>query len=366
MKGLYGLAKPMLFRLDPERAHTLSIEALRRGLVPRLDIPVDARLRTTVAGLSFPNPLGLAAGYDKNAEVPDAALRLGFGFVEVGTITPQPQPGNDKPRIFRLVEDGAIINRLGFNNEGHADAFERLQARMRKPGIVGVNVGANKDSADRIHDYVEGISLFEPVAGYLTVNISSPNTPGLRALQKGSELDRLLKSVVAARNGFAAISAMPKKPLFLKVAPDLDQNEIETIADAATKHGLDGLIVSNTTLSRRGVEKHPNAAEAGGLSGRPLMERSTYVLAAFRRALGPAMPLIGVGGVDSAETAIAKIEAGADLVQLYTGLVYGGPDLPARILAGMLRHLDEQHFRSFREIRDSGVEAVLAKGPPPA
>ncbi|MEX6506526.1 quinone-dependent dihydroorotate dehydrogenase [Jiella sp. M17.18] len=366
MTKWYRLARPVLFRLDPERVHGLSIDALRRGLVPRLDIPVDDRLRTRVAGISFPNPLGLAAGYDKNAEVPDAALRLGFGFVEVGTLTPLPQEGNPKPRIFRLEKHKAVINRLGFNNEGHAEAVERLAARARKAGIVGVNIGANKDSEDRIADYVEGVNAFESFASYLTINISSPNTPGLRGLQTGDDLDRLLKSVVAARNGFAALNASAKKPVFVKVAPDLSEDQVWEIAEAAKKRGVDGLIVSNTTLSRAEVAGDPLEGEAGGLSGAPLLDRSTHVLAQFRRAVGPDLPLIGVGGVHDAKSAIRKIEAGADLVQLYTGLVYGGPGLPSKILAGILRYLERQDLHHVSELRDRRLEEELEAPPPVA
>ncbi|MBP0616340.1 quinone-dependent dihydroorotate dehydrogenase [Jiella mangrovi] len=365
MSVLYRLARPALFRLEAERAHELSLTALKRGLVRDLDIPVDGRLHVEVAGIRFPNPLGLAAGYDKNAEVPDEALRLGFGFAEVGTLTPKPQEGNPRPRIFRLPKARGVINRLGFNNDGHADASERLAARTGKPGIVGVNIGANKDSQDRIADYVEGVNVFEGFASYLTINISSPNTPGLRALQGGDDLDRLLKAVVAARNGYAAMMASPRKPIFVKVAPDLDEDQIEEIADAARHRAVDGLIVGNTTLARDGVENHPLAAEAGGLSGRPLMRRSTWVLARFRRAVGPDFPLIGVGGVEDARTAVMKIEAGADLIQLYTGLVYGGPHLPARILKGMLRLLDMGDIADIASLRDRRVDDLLA-GPPPA
>jgi dihydroorotate dehydrogenase len=364
MSRSYSLARPALFALDPERAHTLSLLALKsRAFAPR-NLNVDPRLRVSVAGISFPNPLGLAAGYDKNAEVPDAALRLGFGFVEVGTVTPLPQPGNDKPRIFRLPEARAVINRLGFNNEGHAEAAARLEKRKRKAGLVGVNIGANKDSADRIDDYVTGIHRFESMASYLTVNISSPNTPGLRKLQGAEDLDRLLAAVMAARSGAAAIAASRPCPVFLKVAPDLSFAEIGGIADAARRHKIDGLIVSNTTLSREGVEGRRSASEAGGLSGRPLMARSTYVLAAFRRALGADMPLIGVGGVESARTALAKIEAGADLVQLYTALVYEGPSLPKRILDGMSRYLDKSGLKSIGELRGVKVDEILDRPPP--
>lgn len=363
MTGLYGAVRPLIFKMDAERAHGLSIEALKFGLVPRREMPSDPRLRVEIAGLSLPNPLGLGAGYDKNGEVPDALLRLGFGFVEVGTVTPLPQEGNARPRIFRLPERNAVINRLGFNNQGHAEVVERLEKRKRKAGIVGVNIGANKDAADRVADYVTGIHAFQSLCNYLTINISSPNTAGLRDLQKGSELDRLLQAVVAARDGAAALSATEAKPLFLKVAPDLSDDDIAAIADGARRRNVDGLIVSNTTLSRHGVEGHPNAAQAGGLSGRPLFQRSTYVLAAFRNALGPDFPLIGVGGVDSGDTALAKIEAGAHVVQLYTGLVYGGPDLPARILRGMLNGLDQRGAKNISELRGTKTDEILADAP---
>ncbi|WP_152044918.1 quinone-dependent dihydroorotate dehydrogenase [Aureimonas psammosilenae] len=364
MSRAYSLARPLLFRLAPEKAHRLSIQALKNGLVPRIDVPIDSRLRVSVAGIAFPNPLGLAAGYDKDAEVPDAVLRLGFGFAEVGTLTPQPQRGNPIPRVFRLPEEGALINRLGFNNEGHADAYERLDARRRKPGIVGVNIGANKDSADRVADYVAGISRFEPVASYLTVNISSPNTPGLRKLQSGEDLDRLLDAVMAARNGYAAMTATPRKPVFVKVAPDLERDDIASIAHAVSDHGVDGLIVSNTTIRREGLRTDlPHRDEAGGLSGRPLFRRSTYVLAAFRRALGPDFALIGVGGIDNAARAIEKIEAGADLLQMYTGLVYGGWTLPTRILADISQHMDLNGIRHVSEMRCRRTDAILSAGP---
>ncbi|WP_062203441.1 quinone-dependent dihydroorotate dehydrogenase [Aureimonas sp. AU12] len=364
MSRLYRFARPLLFQIDAEKAHRLSVEALKRGLVGRRDIPVDARLRVNVAGLSFPNPLGLAAGYDKNGEVPDAALRLGFGFVEVGTVTPLPQEGNARPRVFRLPESFAVVNRLGFNNEGHAEVAERLEKRARKAGIVGVNIGANKDASDRVDDYVTGIHRFEALSSYLTINISSPNTPGLRNLQKGSDLDDLLKHAVAARDGAAAIAATDRKPLFLKVAPDLTLDDIAAISETAKRRAVDGLIVSNTTLSRHGVEGRRHSDEQGGLSGRPLFTRSSYALAAFRRALGPDFPIIGVGGVESARTALGKMEAGADLVQLYTALVYAGPELPIRILTGMMRYLDKTGADTIRQIRDTKVDEILEREPP--
>ncbi|HWT57944.1 MAG TPA: quinone-dependent dihydroorotate dehydrogenase, partial [Rhizobium sp.] len=269
------LARKGLFLFDPETAHGMSIAALKSGLVPACQITPDPRLRQTVAGLTFENPLGMAAGYDKNAEVPEALLKLGFGFTEIGTVTPKPQSGNPRPRIFRLVEDEAVINRLGFNNEGHEAAFARLAALSAK-GIVGVNIGANKDSEDRIADYVAGIRRFHSVARYFTANISSPNTPGLRDLQARESLAALLSSVLAARDEVAVTSGR-KVPVFLKIAPDLTEEGMDDIATEALSHALDGLIVSNTTLSRDGLKDQRQAKETGGLSGVPLFEKSTSV-----------------------------------------------------------------------------------------
>ncbi|MBO6717682.1 MAG: quinone-dependent dihydroorotate dehydrogenase [Rhizobiaceae bacterium] len=346
---LIELGLRALLRLDPEDAHTLSIKALKTGLVSGRREDVDPRLAVTKAGLDFPNPLGMAAGYDKNAEVPDALLGLGFGFAEVGTVTPRPQTGNPKPRIFRLREEHGVINRLGFNNQGHAAALARLSSRKSKRGIVGVNIGANKDSRDRIADYEAGARAFAPVADYLTVNISSPNTPGLRDLQAGEALDELLARVLAARD-----AAVVGTPVFLKVAPDLGAAEIDAIADAALRHGIDGIIVSNTTVARNGLTGvHRN--ETGGLSGRPLFRRSTIALARMRKAVGPEMVLIGAGGVESAETALEKIRAGADLVQLYTGMIYAGPTLPGRVVAGLGRIARDAGLGSITELRDSAV-----------
>jgi dihydroorotate dehydrogenase len=342
-----------LFALDPETAHGLSIAALKSG-VPLCPAPrADPRLAVTVAGLAFPNPLGMAAGYDKNAEVPDALLGLGFGFAEVGTLTPLPQAGNARPRIFRLVEDSAVINRLGFNNDGHQRALERLRVRAGRGGIVGVNIGANKDSPDRVSDYVAGVRRFAPLASYLTVNISSPNTPGLRAMQERAALADLLTRVIAARDETAAGGS--KVPVFLKIAPDLSEAELADVAAEVLEKKADGVIVSNTTLSRAGL-KSANGKETGGLSGRPLFPRSTAVLARMRKLVGPELPLIGVGGVDSAATALDKIRAGADLVQLYTGLIYAGPSLPGRIVAGLGEHRSRAGLSSIRALRDTGVE----------
>lgn len=353
--SLSDIARQGLFLFDPEVAHGLSIAALKSGLVPACHGAADPRLVQTVAGIRFENPLGMAAGYDKNAEVPDALLRLGFGFAEIGTVTPKPQAGNDKPRIFRLTADRAVINRLGFNNEGHDAAFARLAARRNAQGVVGVNIGANKDSADRIADYVLGIRRFYALATYFTVNISSPNTPGLRDLQARESLRALLDAVLAAR-AEETVRHGRSVPVFLKIAPDLTEEGLDDVAAEALDHDLDGLIVSNTTLSRDGLSDRTLAGEAGGLSGAPLFKRSTTVLAKVRRRVGPALPVIGVGGVASAADALEKIRAGADLVQLYSCMVYEGPGLPGKILRGLSGLLDRERVGSIRELRDTRLD----------
>ncbi len=351
MSGLFEtLGRRALFAFDAEQAHGLSIAGLKTGLVS-CSAPNDLALSVKVAGLQFPNPLGMAAGYDKNAEVPDALLKLGFGFTEIGTITPRPQSGNPRPRIFRLVDDKAVINRLGFNNEGHDAAFKRLSQRAGKSGIVGVNIGANKDADDRIADYVAGIRRFYQLARYFTVNISSPNTPGLRNLQARDSLRELLSRVLEARNEEGKMCTL-KRPVFLKIAPDLANEELDDIAAEATEQKLDGIIISNTTLSRAGLKSAENRDETGGLSGAPLFDRSTIVLARMRERVGPDMPLIGVGGVDSAETALTKIKAGADLVQLYTGLIYRGPNLPAEIVRGLSAAVKREGVTNIAALRD--------------
>ncbi len=362
MSGLFqSIGRKVLFSFDPEDAHGLSIKALKTGLVPACVPNNDPALRVAVAGLSFPNPLGMAAGYDKNAEVPDALLKLGFGFAEVGTLTPLAQSGNPKPRIFRLVEDNAVINRLGFNNQGHEAAFRRLTERRSHAGIVGVNIGANKDSADRVADYVAGIHKFHSLASYFTVNISSPNTPGLRDLQTRESLKELLGAVLEARD----VQAGVRRPVFLKIAPDLPETSLDDIAAEVALHPLDGLIISNTTLSRTALRSPQNVGETGGLSGAPLFERSTIVLAKMRQRVGPELPLIGVGGVDSAATAIAKIRAGADLVQLYTSMVYHGPGLAGEIVRGLSAALMRDRITTIAALRDCDV-GDWAKKPIPA
>lgn len=328
---LYALARPLLFALDAERAHDLAISAARA--LPMRAMRHDPLLRCEVAGLALPSPIGLAAGLDKNAVAPDAFLRAGFGFVEVGTITPLPQAGNPKPRLFRLAEDEAIINRMGFNNEGQQAALGRLRARAGRPGIVGVNIGANKDAASRIADYADGVRAMAPVASYLTINISSPNTPGLRALQDADALDALLQAALAARPAGGP-------PIFLKVAPDLEPADIDAIARVSIDRRVDALIVSNTTISRPPLGSR-HAGETGGLSGAPLRAVALQRLRDFRAATGGALPLIAAGGIATGADALARIRAGASLVQIYSALIYKGPFLPRRIeaeLAALLRH----------------------------
>lgn len=352
---LAGIASRSLFVFDPETAHNLSITALKTGISPVCPPKPDPRLVQTIAGIRFENPVGLAAGYDKNAEVPDTLLKLGFGHVEVGTLTPKPQAGNDKPRLFRLVEDRAVINRFGFNNQGHDATFARLSARGNAKGIVGVNIGANKDSVDRIGDYVLGIRKFYSVATYFTVNISSPNTPGLRDLQARESLAALLSAVLAARDE-EAIRAGKRLPVFLKIAPDLTEEGLDDVAAEALAHDLDGLIVSNTTLSREGLKDQVQAKQAGGMSGAPLFAKSTAVLARMRKRIGPDLPIIGVGGVGSADTALEKIRAGADLVQVYSCMVYEGPALPGDINRGLSKLLDRDGITSIRDLRGTRVD----------
>lgn len=341
----YELVRPLLFRIDPERAHRLTLAALKAGLGPNA-APDPPILATMLAGLALPNPVGLAAGFDKDAEAIGPLLRLGFGFVEVGTLTPLAQPGNPRPRIARLVEDRAVINRLGFNNGGQAAAVARL-ARPRG-GIVGINIGANKDAVDREGDYAAGVAAMGPHADYLTINISSPNTPGLRALQTVDVLGPLLDRALAAR-------ALGGPPVFVKVAPDLDNAETEAVAELALAHGVDGLIATNTTIARPPTLRSANAAQPGGLSGTPLFARSTEVLRRLRRVTRGRIALIGVGGIASGEDAYAKLRAGADAVQLYTGLVYGGPGLVQRIKRDLAALLGQDGFA--RVSKAVGVDA---------
>ena len=322
----FPLLRPLLHRLDAETAHDLTIAMLK--LPPAQPVPADPRLGLTVFGLKFPNLLGLAAGFDKNAEVPDAMLAQGFGFVEVGTVTPRPQSGNPRPRLFRLSADRAIINRMGFNTAGPAPALARLKARRRQ-GIVGVNLGANKDSSDRIADYVAGIEAFSGVADYLTINISSPNTPGLRSLQSRGELQALLTRVNAARDRQGK-----RPPMLLKIAPDLGADEMADVAQICGNGAVDGIVVANTTLARPHLAS-ALARESGGLSGAPLFDLSTRQLAKLYLLTQGRIPLVGAGGISDAATALAKLRAGASLLQLYSALVYQGPGLVGDILQGL-------------------------------
>lgn len=326
--ALYKLIRPFAFMLDAETAHHAAIRAVKfaHRLPPRRFSP---SLRSTVAGIGFPSPVGLAAGFDKNGEVAEAMLGAGFGFVEIGTVTPRPQEGNPRPRLFRLAGDRAVINRMGFNNAGQDAAFERLRRLTGIHGVIGVNVGANKDSADRIADYVEGVRRMAPVARYLTINISSPNTPGLRGLQDEGALDALLSAVREVGAG---------KPIFLKVAPDLGEGDPERIVRSVLDHRIDALIVANTTISRPALRSR-HASEVGGLSGAPLNALALDALRRFRSASGGEIPLIGVGGISSVEDAWQRIRAGASLIQLYSAMVYEGPGLAMRIARGLASRL---------------------------
>ncbi len=338
------LTRPLLFGLEPETAHRASVMALKYLPLPSPPA-ADPRLAVEAFGLAFPHPVGIAAGFDKGAEVVDPLLRLGFGFIEVGTITPRPQPGNPRPRVFRLTEDEAVINRLGFNSEGHAAPHARLRARRKGIGIVGINVGANKESTDRAADYVTGIEVFADVASYFTVNISSPNTPGLRDLQQATALDDLLARVLDARDRVAQMHG--RKPILVKIAPDLAEADLDDIVRVARARAIDGLIVSNTTLARpASLRETMLAKEAGGLSGKPLFDASTRVLAQVFERVEKQFPLIGVGGIDGVDAAFAKLEAGASLLQLYSAMVFKGPGLPGDITRGLAERMTREGLES--------------------
>lgn len=342
---LYSLLRPLIFRIPAEPAHRLTIKALGLNQPTTLAAPTPS-LAQRVAGIAFPNPVGMAPGFDKNAEVPDAMLGLGFGFVEVGTVTPKPQEGNPKPRLFRLVEDRAVINRMGFNNEGAQAVTNRLVRRREtgpngRPGIVGVNIGANKDSVDRIADYAQMTRLMAPLASYLTVNISSPNTPGLRALQDEGALSALLDAVIEARGNINV-------PVFLKLAPDLEPSDIDSICRIAVEKRLGALIIANTTITRPPLASR-HASETGGLSGEPLRDLALQRLRDFRVASGGTIPLIGVGGIATVDDAWARIRAGASLIQFYSAMVYEGPGLAARIVAGLEKKVREAGLTSIAE-----------------
>lgn len=347
LSALYPLAREALFRLSPEDAHELTLRSLERGLYPHDRTSDPDVLRVAFGGLSFPNPVGIAAGFDKDARVPDAVLGMGCGFAEIGTVTPLPQPGNERPRVFRLIPDHGLINRLGFNNGGHAAALARLEKR-RPQGIVSVNVGANKDSADRSGDYVLGLETFYRVASMFTVNISSPNTPGLRDLQAPAALDELLGRLMSAREERVA-AGEPYRPIAVKIAPDIAEADILPITERLAAHGVDVIAVSNTTLARPRLSD-PQRNEAGGLSGRPLFHRATAMLGRVYLATGGRIPLIGIGGIDSPERALAKMEAGATLIQLYTGLIYEGPGLIGAIKSRLTQAARDAHVGSIAEL----------------
>ena len=353
------LTLPLLRRIDAEEAHRLAINGLK--LLPRgRRRGDDPRLATRAFGLNFPNPVGLAAGFDKNAEVPDALLRLGFGFVEIGSVTPRPQAGNPRPRLFRLGADLGIINRMGFNNDGAEIVLRRLAARVNNGGIVGVNVGANKDSPDRTADYVKLIELFAPVASYFALNVSSPNTPGLRNLQQASVLDDLLARIIDVREHSRKKSG--DCPVLLKIAPDLSLTELDEVVQIARGRRIDGMIVANTTLMRPpSLREAARAVEQGGLSGRPLFRLSTRMLAeTYVRAEG-AFPLIGTGGIDSGGSALMKIRAGATLIQLYSALVFKGLGLVDEIKRDLVSVLERTKRDSLSEIVGADAAQITAE-----
>jgi dihydroorotate dehydrogenase len=361
------LTRPLLHALDPEDAHALTISMLKFAPLPP-PAPADKRLAVRAFGLNFPNPVGMAAGFDKNAEVPDALLRLGFGFVEVGTITPRPQAGNPRPRLFRLDADEGVINRLGFNSQGADTVLKRLAARARAPargtggaqGIVGINVGANKDAVDRVADYVRLIERFAAVASYVTINISSPNTPGLRDLQQAKMLDDLLSRVIDARERVAQLAG--PTPVLLKIAPDLSLDALDDVVNIARSRRVDGMIVGNTTLARPGTLRALLAHKAGGLSGRPLFPLATRMLAETYVRVEGVFPLIGVGGIDSGAAALAKFRAGASLVQLYSGLVFRGLTLVGDIKRTLIATLARDRLDGLGDL--VGVDAAAVTSEP--
>ena len=355
------LARPLLYALDPEDAHRLAIRMLQLAPLPSAR-PDDRRLATRVFGLNFPNPIGIAAGFDKHAEIPDALIRSGFGFVEVGTVTPLPQSGNPRPRLFRLDTDHGVINRLGFNSEGADAVLRRLAARARAGGIVGINVGANKDAVDRVADYVRGIEKFAPVASYVTVNISSPNTPGLRDLQQATVLDDLLARVIEVRERVARHAG--PTPVLLKIAPDLALSDLDDVVGIARARRVDGMIVGNTTVTRPAGLRDRQSSEAGGLSGRPLLPLADRMLAETYVRVEGVFPLVGAGGIDSGASALGKIRAGASLIQIYSGLVFRGLGLVGEIKAALLAGLERDGSQNIADYVGTDAAAVTAEAWP--
>jgi dihydroorotate dehydrogenase len=359
IRAFDAFSLPLLRWFDPEDAHRLAIQGLRL-LPPMRPRPDDPKLAVRAFGLNFPNPVGMAAGFDKSAEVPDALLRLGFGFVEIGSVTPKPQIGNPRPRLFRLERDEGVVNRMGFNNDGAAAVLRRLASRAHLGGIVGVNVGANKDSDDRVADYVKLIETFAPVAGYFTVNVSSPNTPGLRDLQQAAALDDLLARVIDARERVRRNAG--DSPVLLKIAPDLSLAELDDVVHIARSRRVDGMIVANTTLARPAtLREQTRAGEQGGLSGRPLFRLSTRMVAeTYVRAEG-AFPLVGVGGIDTGGAALTKIRAGASLIQLYSSLIYKGLGLIEDIKSDLASTLLRTGRDSLSEIVGADAATITAE-----
>ena len=354
IEKLYGLARPFALALDPERAHEAALRLLELGLPRPAPASSDPRLAVEAFGLHFANPVGLAAGFDKDARVPDAMLGFGFGHVEIGSVTPLPQDGNPRPRLFRLPADRAIINRMGFNSSGHAAVAARLAARKGRGGVVGVNLGANKASTDKAADFAAGVERLGEFASYLTINISSPNTPGLRDLQLPEALSRLIEQLQAARARLTARTGA-KPPLIVKLAPEIAEDDLAEVVARLVGGGIDGIAIGNTTLARDGLTETALAREAGGLSGPPLFRRSNRMLARVFQLSQGKLPLIGIGGVDSGQAAAAKIAAGASLVQLYTGMIYEGPGLAGKISKHLSNELEKRGFNSVSTLR--GLEA---------
>lgn len=346
---MYSFVRPFLFMMPPELAHRATIEMLHKGQIPCSRQIVDPRLEVKLWGKTFSNPIGMAAGFDKNAKAYTALLKLNFGFVEVGTITPKAQPGNPRPRMFRLVEDKAVINRLGFNNEGKDAAHDRLKNRDRSKGIVGINIGKNRDTVEAVEDYLIGLRTFYPIADYITVNISSPNTEGLRALQQRDALRSLVTMLKTEQKQLQAQHHL-NVPILVKLAPDLTDAELEQIVDVAMECNVEGLILTNTTIIRPSTLRDKHKSETGGLSGQPLKTKALEVTRKIYRLTNGRLPLIGVGGISSAQDAIERMEAGASLIQLYTGLIYEGPELIPDILNGMLSYLEQQGLQSVTEL----------------
>ena len=359
IKTAYTIGKPLIMKMDPECAHDLTLKSLKSGLFTQSQQPNDPRLHVTLANMRLSNPLGLAAGFDKNADCPDAMLGFGFGFVELGTVTPRPQQGNPKPRIFRDPASHSVINRMGFPNGGvelFTKNFDRFRQKGKnRSGLIGINIGKNKDTEDNAADYLTLIKQLGERADYLTVNISSPNTPGLRDLQKRENLTPLLQEFVQCRDKHA-----PGTPLFVKFAPDMDHQQMDDIAGTCLNCSVDGVILTNTTLERPGHLPETFTSEAGGLSGPVLQDLSTRVIARFYAQTSGRLPIIGVGGIDSAARAYEKIRAGATALQLYTGLVYHGPALANIILQGLVDHLDKDGFTSIEDAIGSGHDQYIA------